>query len=94
MRYKIIYTKFPINTVTGLTTDTGSRDYVIAINTAVTRIQQYHALGHELAHVFHDDLYRRADIQRIERDANKCAWTFYRLYRDGILQPPYSIERQ
>jgi hypothetical protein len=94
MRYKIVYTEFPVKECSGLVTETeeGSRDYIIAINSTVSRIRQHHALGHELAHIFHDDLFRNADIRQIEDEAEMCAWAFYRLYRDGKIQPPYSIE--
>ena len=58
--------------------------YLIGIDTHNAAIVQRFALGHELAHVFlgHLDSSKPKAVQ--EREANKNAWKYYRLYRDTV----------
>lgn len=66
--------------------------YLIGIDSRNAPIIQRYALGHELAHVFlgHEMPYiteyinMRKELKAMEREANKNAWKYYRLYRDTV----------
>ena len=57
--------------------------YVILINSDSPGIVQRFAIGHELAHIFLDHFERSECVLELEKEANKRAWEFYRLYRDN-----------
>lgn len=86
---------FPVKTCGGATIRRPA-EYLVLVNESVTPIQQRHALGHELAHVYLGHLERAAgqaadsagivEDDAPEREANRHAWAFYRAYRDGDLQ--------
>lgn len=67
--------------------------YYIGIDNRNAPIVQRFALGHELAHIFlNHNMPRlsdyngklRKELQGMEREANRRAWEFYRLYRDEL----------
>ena len=64
--------------------------YLIVIDSTRAPIVQRFALGHELAHIFRghlDDM--SIPLTRAEREADRHAWQYYRLYRDGLLKADF-----
>lgn len=92
---RIIYASFPVKTCGGATIRRPA-EYLVLVNESVTPIQQRHALGHELAHIYLGHLEKAAGLAAdsagivedyaLECEANRHAWAFYRAYRDGDLQ--------
>ena len=86
---------FPVKTCGGATIRRPA-EYLVLVNESVTPIQQRHALGHELAHIYLGHLEKVAGLaadsagivedDALEREANRHAWAFYRAYKDGDLQ--------
>ncbi|MCR4606690.1 MAG: ImmA/IrrE family metallo-endopeptidase [Oscillospiraceae bacterium] len=64
-------------------------EYIIVIDRAAAPIVQRFILGHELAHIYMNHFDRKHNHvdgllrdKECERQANKQAWYYYRLYRD------------
>ena len=81
---EITFTAFPEGPIHGCITDLGER-YLILIDSNSYRLQQYHALGHELAHLFLGHFDSSRPVMDLEHEANERAWEFYRAYRNGTL---------
>ena len=81
---EIVYTAFPDGPIHGCLADLGER-YLILIDSNSYRLQQYHALGHELAHVYMDHFSSGRPLADIEKEANGKAWEYYRAYKSGSL---------
>lgn len=78
-RIIVDYASMPIS-VYGVSQER-QESYIILINSAQPPIVQRHATGHELAHIFlnhHSN--NQTPTAELEREANKRAWEFYRLY--------------
>ena len=86
-RIEIVYTAFPEITrghIHGVTKESAD-SYLIVIDNTGCRLQQYHALGHELAHVYLDHFSSGRPLAEIEKEANGKAWDYYRAYKSGSL---------
>lgn len=59
--------------------------YLVLINSTRAPLHQRKALGHELAHIFLDHFSQDRPIQELEREADRNAWKYYRLYKAGAL---------
>ena len=69
---------------------TRGEKYLIVIDSTRAPIVQRFALGHELAHIFRGHLEDMSlPIRWIEKDADRHAWQYYRLYRDGLLKADF-----
>lgn len=83
----IVYTAFPEITrgkIHGVTKESAD-SFLILIDNTGCRLQQYHALGHELAHVYMDHFTSGRPLAEIEEEANGKAWDYYRAYKSGSL---------
>ena len=79
---RIVYLPLP-GQVHGVTAES-DKDYLVAINEQSAAITQRHTIGHELAHIFLDHFDNSKPIQDVEREANREAWHFYRIYKCSI----------
>ena len=61
-------------------------NYLIVIDSTRAPIVQRFLLGHELAHVFRGHFEKSISIGFAEKDADRHAWQYYRMYRDGLLE--------
>ena len=57
--------------------------YIVAVNERDASITQRHALGHELAHIFLDHISSGKPIREAEKEANREAWSYYRIYKNS-----------
>ena len=72
---------FPLAKVHGMIQEIES-GYILAINSDSCDIVRRHAFGHELAHIALGHMHQiERPIAECEREANRRAWEFYRLYR-------------
>jgi len=83
---RIIFADFPQDIqgkVRGVTRAT-AKGYTVLIDSSRPAQTQRHTIGHELAHIFLKHFEISSDIAAIEREANKKAWHYYRLYKEQI----------
>ena len=80
---RIVYAELPKHIGGGCCLE--GKNYLIVINNTLARIQQYYALGHEIAHICLGHLTSDRPSSVIESEANSLAWDYYRLYKKGEL---------
>lgn len=81
---EIVYVPFPKGKIHGAVTECTDK-YLIVIDSDCCKLQQYSALGHELAHVFLNHFDSNKPIIEAETEARARTWEFYRAYRNGTL---------
>ena len=89
---EIMYQAFPQELrgrVTGLTSAKFEGKYIILIDSTRPPLQQRFTLGHELAHICLNH-FEQPDrpVREQEREANRQAWNYYRMYKAGQLSQP------
>ncbi len=82
-KIRIVFLAFP-EAVYGTTLESND-EYLVGINQGMAAITKRYTIGHELAHIYNDHFSSKRPIREIEREANKEAWTYYRLYKGGKL---------
>lgn len=60
--------------------------YMVVIDSTRAGIVQRRTIGHELAHIFLGHFEKKIPTLIAEREADRRAWEYYRLYRDGQLE--------
>lgn len=71
--------------IKGMSTKIGN-DYRIIIDSTRYHIEQRFVLGHELAHIYMKHHESNISTTEAEYEADRNAWKYYRLYRDGLLE--------
>lgn len=80
---KIVFMQLP-ESVYGVTLDSND-GLIVFINNSASSIVQRHAIGHELAHIFLDHFSSNRQLRELEREANKAAWYYYRVFKEHLL---------
>lgn len=73
--------------VEGITGQMQRDSYWILINEKLCLLHQAFAIGHELAHIFlgHFNGQCNCQLENMEHEADRKAWSFFRLYRSGAI---------
>ena len=71
--YFIYLVDFPDCRVGGMVTPNDDGTFSVYLNTRLSRCQQLTSAAHECRHIAHDDFYRDAAIEDIERRADDPA---------------------
>ncbi len=69
--YFVRFIDFPTCACGGVVTPNDDGTFSIYINSKCSHAQNKKSMRHELRHIEHDDFYRNAPIEQIEREANE-----------------------